>query len=330
MTDMSLSLDSNGSTSGYTLLDSPLTQAWATILKAALLIRNSPNLDRGSYGLDSRGQFDVVPRTESNHYLDWIPGTGWCASELTTGIVRDLFDLYLPLCNIHANNPMTIGHLGQSLDGFIATRGGDSMYVSGPENIVHLHRMRALCDAIIVGAETVANDNPRLTTRLVRGESPTRVVIDPRGRLSPSSTVFSDPSAPTLWIRQEHGRDTERSLPGVDVITIPTRGSTLDLEALLLELHQRGLNSVFVEGGGATVSHFVRSGLLNRLQIAVAPVVIGSGRRGVALQGDTPLKDCLRPKTRLYRMGEDMLFDLDLDCTNTKRTFDDSNSLPVK
>lgn len=310
-----------------TSIASTLAQAWTTALHAASFIRKDPYPDRGTYGLDEGGRFGLVTEPNSNHCLEWNQGTGWNASPLTTGIVRVLLDLYLPMCNVHAAKPMTVGHLGQSLDGYIATKEGDSMYVSGPENIRHLHRMRALSDAIVVGAETVATDNPRLTTRLVSGNSPTRVVIDPQGRLPRSHAVFSDQSSPTLWVRDQNEHPGQPSVEGVEVIDLPTREGTLDLEALLEALHQRGLYSVFVEGGGKTVSHFLQAGLLDRLQIAVAPMVIGTGRRGITLEGDTALKDCLRPTNRVYRMGNDMLFDMDMGRVNNDRPCDEINGL---
>src|SRR5213078_3711770 len=109
-------------------------------------------------------------------------------------------DLYLPICRASAAQPMTIGHLGQSVDGFIATHAGESRWVTGPENILHLHRLRALCDVVVVGAGTVAADDPQLTTRLVSGPNPLRVVLDPGRRLNASHRVFSDESAETLYI----------------------------------------------------------------------------------------------------------------------------------
>ena len=104
-----------------------------------------------------------------------------------------LIDLYLPICSATGARPITVGHLGQSLDGFIATHAGESQFVTGEENILHLHRMRALCDAVVVGAGTVAADDPQLTTRHVSGPSPLRVVLDPTG----GSTTTTRSSATT-------------------------------------------------------------------------------------------------------------------------------------
>ena len=94
---------------------------------------------------------------------------------------------------------ITIAQLAQSVDGFIASRTGDANYVSGEEDREHLHRLRALVDAVIVGAQTVTADDPQLTTRAVPGPSPARVIIDPSGRIPRDARVLTDGSARTLW-----------------------------------------------------------------------------------------------------------------------------------
>lgn len=309
-----------------TSVDSTIDAAWKTLLNAARYARRQPNPDAGSHTLDDSAQLRVRSDSVSEQLLWWQRDSGWSPSPQVSGRVRDLFDLYLPVCNSRFSHPLTIGHLGQSLDGYIATEEGDSFYVTGPENILHLHRMRALCDAVVVGAETVSSDNPRLTTRLVPGNSPIRVVLDPRGRLSPSHAVFTDTSAPTLIVLDEGANPRSRlSFGQAEILRIPFRAGQLDLAALLSTLHKRAIYSVFVEGGGTTVSRFLEQHLLNRLQIAIAPLIIGSGRPGVRFANDTPLRDRLRPHNRLYRMGADILFDLDLSQVNGARLVDDDD-----
>lgn len=220
----------------------------------------------------------------------------------------------------HPEVPATIAHLGQSLDGFIATYSGDSRYVNGRGNLLHLHRMRALCDALVVGAGTVAADDPQLTTRLVPGPSPVRVVIDPRRRLPPSHRVFTDGAAPTLLACRA---GLEGSPHGAaEVLGVPALGEQLDLAALLALLRARGYARIFVEGGGRTVSAFLAAGLLDRLQIAVAPLLIGDGRPAIRLAAPARLGDCRRPAHRVYRMGEDILFDCDLAAAAVPRGAD--------
>jgi riboflavin-specific deaminase-like protein len=218
--------------------------------------------------------------------------------------------------------PVTVAHLGQSLDGFIATRSGDSRFVTGRANLVHLHRMRSLCDAVVVGAGTVAIDDPQLTTRLVQGRSPLRVVIDPQRSLGAHYRVFTDGAAPTLvacGLSRIRRRALEPVVPGgtarhgrAEVLGVTEAGSGLNLAALLAALRLRGLARIFIEGGGQTVSSFLTAGLVDRLQIAVAPFLIGDGRPAIRLPPPAHLGDCTRPARRVYRMGEDILFDFDL------------------
>ena len=98
----------------------------------------------------------------------------------------NLFRLYLPIIFNH-KKIFVIGHLAQTLDGFIATKSGESKYISSKENLFHIYALRAISDIIIVGHKTVQLDNPMLTTRLVRGENPMRVILDKNNKLSKSN-----------------------------------------------------------------------------------------------------------------------------------------------
>ncbi|MBI4185012.1 MAG: RibD family protein [Proteobacteria bacterium] len=222
-----------------------------------------------------------------------------------------LLDLYAPLAARLAAGPFVVAHLAQTLDGRIATRGGASRWISGAADQVHTHRLRALCDAVVVGAGTVALDDPQLNVREASGPNPVRVVLDPDRRLGGRFRVFTDGAAPTLLVCAEDRAPPRpaRSAGAVEAIGVPRAGDGLDLRALLTELRRRGLAGVFVEGGGVTVSRFLRQGLLDRLQIAVAPVILGSGRPGIALPEVRSLAEGRRLAVRHVRLGADMLFD---------------------
>jgi riboflavin-specific deaminase-like protein len=217
-----------------------------------------------------------------------------------------MLDLFVP---VRIPRRLVIGQLGQSLDGRIATESGASHYVTGEEDIQRLHRLRALVDAVIVGASTVEHDDPRLTVRLVEGEDPVRVVLDPSGRLDSRRRVFSESvGSKTLVVRGASDESHAAEELGVPW-SAPGR---LDLGVLLRRLDERGLRRILVEGGGLTVSRFLSEGLLDRLHVTVAPMLIGSGRPSITLDPVTSLDQALRPVSRRFTLGEDVLFDLDL------------------
>lgn len=288
-------------------------EAW-TVAYAAAKATGGLDLARpGCFALYESGELHEVAAEDPAAVIRWNPAGGWEPLVESDSPGRDLLELYLPICSASRGRPITVGHLGQSLDGFIATSSGDSCSVTGPENILHLHRLRALCDAVIVGAGTVEADNPRLTTRLVAGTNPVRVIIDPACRLPPGHSVFSDHQASTL--RATIGGSSaaaEARARGEELLEVRANGHGLDLGDLLQQLHARGCCRVFVEGGGVTVSAFLEAGLLDRLHIAVAPLLIGEGRPTVRLSPRLRLQDCLRLHHRVYRAGLDILFDCDL------------------
>jgi len=234
-----------------------------------------------------------------------------------------LLNRYLPLLAPQ----LVIGQLGQSLDGRIATANGHSHYVTGPESLLHLHRLRALVDAVVVGAGTVLADDPQLTVRHCPGPNPWRVVLDPLRKLPAQRRVFCDGQAPTLVLAAAVPAQIPVPIPIPAPAPVPTPaanrvetallpvsddGSGFAPAAVISLLAARGVQRILVEGGGITVSRFLAAGALDRLHVVVAPMLIGSGRPGLTLPAIDHLDQALRPAHRRESLGEDVLYELQL------------------
>jgi diaminohydroxyphosphoribosylaminopyrimidine deaminase / 5-amino-6-(5-phosphoribosylamino)uracil reductase len=224
-----------------------------------------------------------------------------------------LGELFAPVLAppVAADGCRVIGRLAQTLDGRIATANGSSQWIGGAGDILHTHRLRALCDVVLVGAGTVRHDDPRLTTREAPGPNPVRVVLDARRRLPATHRVFTDGAAPTLLVSAVDGPPSHGR---AEVIRAPrATGGGLDLPALLRALAARGLARIFVEGGGQTVSAFLAAGCLDRLHVTVAPVILGSGIPAFTLPEAARIADGLRFGWKVWPIGEDILCDIVLD-----------------
>lgn len=228
-----------------------------------------------------------------------------------TGQAQHLADLYAPLCL--DGDHTAFAQLGQSLDGGIATRTGDAVFVTGEADREHLHRLRALADAVIVGVDTVRADDPRLTVRACAGDNPVRVILDHRGRVDRARHVFTDTAAPTLWLTGCAADDAVQDVPpGVDLVRLPCDDGGFTPREVLDALAGRGLGRVLVEGGGVTVSRFLAAGLLSRLYVTVAPLILGDGVPGLRFPGTAKMSDALRAPVRRFAFDDDTLFELDL------------------
>jgi riboflavin-specific deaminase-like protein len=218
--------------------------------------------------------------------------------------------IYAPI----ARGPFVLGQLGQSLDGRIATPTGHSRTISGAGGITHLHRLRALADAVVVGIGTVLADDPQLTVRAVAGRNPARVVIDPAGRLPGSARLLADDGAPCIVVQA-----TDQPRPArVTALTLPGTDGQIDPHAIVAALAGLGLRRLLIEGGGQTVSRFLAAGALTRLHVCVTPVVIGSGPTGLCLPPIARMEEAMRPRCRTHLLGEDVLFDIAFDDTSAE------------
>ncbi|MSO62619.1 MAG: RibD family protein [Acidobacteria bacterium] len=286
---------------------------WSVVQAAARSAEQLADTNQPAFfALGVDGELRTVPSGDAHALVAWRPGAGWEAVLPEDDPRRAFIDLYLPICSATTARPLTIGHLGESLDGFIATHAGESRWVTGEQNMLHMHRLRALSDAVVVGAGTIAADDPQLTTRLVPGPNPLRVVLDPGRRLGAAHRVFTDDAAETLYVcARSLTRAGERYVGRATIVGVDERGDGIDAADVMRLLRARGCTRVFVEGGGVTVSMFLEAKLLDRLHLAIAPLFIGDGRPAIRIQPRVALGNCPRPHYRVFRMGGDVLFDCD-------------------
>ncbi len=217
---------------------------------------------------------------------------------------------YQPIFDAPPHRPFVVAQLGQSLDGRIATASGESRYINGPGALDHLHRLRAICDAVVAGVGTVIADDPLLTVRRVEGRNPARVVIDPSGRIPPAARCLAPDGSRRIVVVAAG----EAEVPaGVEVITVPRINAKMSCKAILSELFNRGLRRVLIEGGASTVSAFISADAVDRLHVMVAPLILGSGKIGIELPNILRLADAVRPEVQTYHLGGgDVLFDCDM------------------
>ncbi len=255
--------------------------------------------------------------------MDISPGSAWQAQAeqnweaLLQGHpeIAQCWPLYRPLLPPDArpgpDGSFVLGRIAQTLDGRIATSNGASFWISGPDDILHTHRLRALFDAVVVGAGTVQADDPLLTTRLCAGPSPVRVVLDTNRRLLSHHRVFQDGPATLLMVAED--QPGPAGVGRAEVIAVPRSGAGLDLYVVVARLAERGLARVFIEGGGVTVSRFLAAGLLDRLHVTIAPLLLGEGIPAFTLPGCQQPSDGLRLSWQPHRLGADLLLDVALD-----------------
>jgi diaminohydroxyphosphoribosylaminopyrimidine deaminase/5-amino-6-(5-phosphoribosylamino)uracil reductase len=210
--------------------------------------------------------------------------------------------------------------VAMSLDGRIATRTGESQWITGQASRGFAHRLRDVSDGILVGARTVDADNPLLTTRGVKnGRDPVRIVLDGRLSISPKARMFRSGSSAPTWIATTADAPAARvrALEAAGAVVLKIRGKQgrVDMRALLVALAKRGVISVLVEGGAETHGAFLDAGLCDRLFVAMAPLAIGGrtapswlGGEGVARLARAPR---FRPVGPPQQLDDDFVFEFE-------------------
>lgn len=203
--------------------------------------------------------------------------------------------------------------MAQSLDGRVATKKGDSQWISSSDSLKLAHRWRSIHDGIMVGIGTVLSDDPSLTVRLVKGKNPIRLVVDSRLRIPLRSRVLADGNASQTFVLTTDHADPARIRKiehlGARVISVKANAcQQTDLETALRRLAKEGIMSILVEGGAELATSFLKAGLVDKLLVVIGPKIIGEGIEAVGDLGISHLDQAVRfsiVETR--RVGEDLV-----------------------
>ncbi len=211
--------------------------------------------------------------------------------------------------------PLVTLKMAMSLDGKVATRTGDSKWISGEESRALVHRWRAEMDAVAVGSGTQLADDPRLTARDTDGDpvrQPARVIFDSKLVTGPEAALFEDVTeAPVLIITgSDPDRDRARALEAAGAELIPVSGDSPEARfgSAMEALGAREIGSVLLEGGPGLAGAAVTAGEVDRAEIFIAPVILGGGRSATEGQGPDLMESATRvPRLRVSRVGQDVL-----------------------
>ena len=214
--------------------------------------------------------------------------------------------------------PFITVKFAMSLDGKIATKSGDSRWITGHEARRYVHYLRYTTDAIMTGVNTVLADDPQLTSRCSsRGgrtrKQPLRVIVDSKGRTPLTARVFSEPGKTLVALGRHIESEKEKAFAqvGAELVELPSEDGMVDLKKLLKVLGKREITSVLVEGGGTLIGSLFDQGLVDKVVAFIAPIIIGGegARTAVTGKGIDKVVDSIKLKrvtTRSY--DQDLMF----------------------
>ncbi len=211
---------------------------------------------------------------------------------------------------ITKNLPFVTMKFASSLDGKIATFCGESQWISGIESRKFVHHLRDINDAILVGVGTVLADNPSLTTRLVEGKNPVRVIADSNARTSTDSKILNKSARTIIAVSENAPREKISALKNCGAEIIFAGNERVDLKILMRELAKREITSVLVEGGGKIHFSMLQAGLVDKIYAFIAPKIIGGEKSLTAVEGIgfEKLSDAIELKNfTSEKIGEDIL-----------------------
>ena len=219
-------------------------------------------------------------------------------------ILRQCCEIIVPL--LLKNNNNFIAQIGQSLDGKIALNNGNSHYINERESIIYLHCLRSISDGVLVGVNTIIKDDPFLTTRKIMGANPIRLIIDPSLKLTNKYNIFKDNNKNIIFTNSSK----RKKLNNTTILKFPKKNFTLSISKYL---RTTSLKTILIEGGPTTLSHFIEHKLINYMQFIISPTIIGSGIDSLKLKPISDLKNAIRVKNTINKLGKEIIVTLDFN-----------------
>ncbi|MDA3833046.1 MAG: bifunctional diaminohydroxyphosphoribosylaminopyrimidine deaminase/5-amino-6-(5-phosphoribosylamino)uracil reductase RibD [Spirochaetales bacterium] len=268
-------------------------------IKRVVIAMNDPNPDVTGGGADYI----------KNHGIDVTPGV--CEDE-----AKRLNEAYIKY--VTTKRPFVIIKCAATLDGRIATKTGDSRWVSGDESRIYVHRLRHGVDAIMVGINTVKQDDPALTVRLndMNGLDPVRIILDTNLTIFEEAKVLHlNSNSDTIIITgssvSEDKKNAIEAL-GAKVIQSPVKDGMIDLDQLMDRLGDLGITSLLIEGGGSVIASALKAGIVDKVIFFYAPKILGGddgmpickGPGPALMAGCMPVKDI-----HVRRFGDDVMIE---------------------
>jgi len=219
---------------------------------------------------------------------------------------------------VRTKRPFVILKCAATLDGRIATRCGDSKWITNEKSRGFVHKLRHAVDAILVGINTVEKDDPSLTTRLEgnTGKDPVRIILDTHLSISPHARVLRLKSdSDTILVVGKSVAGEKRSAiekTGVRIIETPAKNNVIDMNYLMDQLGSMDITSLLIEGGGRVIASALHAGIVDKVSFFYAPKILG-GDDGVSIcrgKGPAAMKDCIAVKDiSVQRFGDDVMIE---------------------
>lgn len=239
---------------------------------------------------------------------------------ITTGVCREqarkLIEGFVKF--VHTRRPFVIAKCAATLDGRIATRSGDSKWVTGEKSRQFVHRLRHAVDGILIGINTVRADDPSLTTRLPdgQGQDPVRIILDTHLAISPAARLLRQESAADTILVVGQGvtpdKQTAFEKDGIRVIQSKLKNGLIDMDVLMDRLGAMGLTSLLIEGGSRVLTSAFSAGIVDKVFFFYAPKILG-GDDGIPIcsgPGPDLMSQSIPVKNiNIRRFGDDVMIE---------------------